>query len=78
MGTSKLEEQIRHHVAVNVRRARERQGFSQAELAARVGMSRPMITRIENAQSSVSMLTFAKLCNALSVKPAALLKGLWP
>lgn len=77
MGT-KLEEKIQHHVAVNVRLARARRGYSQGELAAHVGMSRPMITRIENAQSSVSMLTFVKLCNALGVKPGMLLRGLWP
>lgn len=53
-------------VAVRVREARDRHGWSQAELAARAGLSRPTIARIERGDD-VSTATLAKVVVSLGL-----------
>lgn len=56
-------------------RAREI-GLSSSELAKRVGLSRAMISKIENAQVSPSLATIARLADALEVPVTSLFQGL--
>jgi transcriptional regulator with XRE-family HTH domain len=51
-------------------------GLSSAELAKRVGLSRAMISRIENAQVSPSLATMSRLAEALEVPITSLFQGL--
>ena len=53
-------------VAVRVREARDLHGWSQAELAARAGLSRPTIARIERGDD-VSTATLAKVVVSLGL-----------
>jgi len=48
-----------------LRRARSRNGVSQAELARRVGTAQPAISRIEKDQISPTLETFERLLNAV-------------
>ncbi len=56
-------------------RARE-VGLSSAELAKRVGLSRAMISKIENAQVSASLATLSRLAEVLEVPITSLFQGL--
>jgi transcriptional regulator with XRE-family HTH domain len=56
-------------------RAREI-GLSSADLATRVGLSRAMISKIENAQVSPSLATISRLAVALEVPVTSLFQGL--
>jgi transcriptional regulator with XRE-family HTH domain/mannose-6-phosphate isomerase-like protein (cupin superfamily) len=56
-------------------RAREI-GLSSSELADRVGLSRAMISKIENAQVSPSLATITRLADALDVPVTSLFQGL--
>jgi transcriptional regulator with XRE-family HTH domain len=56
-------------------RARE-MGLSSSDLAKRVGLSRAMISKIENAQVSPSLATISRLADALEVPVTSLFQGL--
>lgn len=50
-----------------IREARKKQGWSQAELGVKSGLSRPTIARIE-ANNDVTTATIAKVAQALGLK----------
>jgi transcriptional regulator with XRE-family HTH domain len=54
-------------LANNLREWRARRGWSQAELAARAGLSKGMLVQIEQSQTNPSIATLCKLANALGV-----------
>lgn len=57
-------------------RARAREiGLSSAELAKRVGLSRAMVSKIENAQVSPSLATISRLASALEIPVTSLFQG---
>jgi transcriptional regulator with XRE-family HTH domain len=62
-------------IAVEVRRLRLTGGLTLAELAARVGISKAMLSKIENAQTSCSLTTLAQLADALDVPVTSLFRG---
>lgn len=51
-------------VAARVLQARERAGFSQSQLAERLGMSRPSLTRVEQGQRRLDALELVRLSRA--------------
>lgn len=51
-------------VAAQVTQARERAGFSQEQLAERLGMSRPSLTRVERGQRRLDALELVRLAQA--------------
>jgi Zn-dependent peptidase ImmA (M78 family)/transcriptional regulator with XRE-family HTH domain len=51
-------------VATQVTQARERAGFSQEQLAERLGMSRPSLTRVERGQRRLDALELVRLAQA--------------
>lgn len=59
--------QIEQALARNLREWRGKRGWSQAELAARAGLSKGMLVQIEQAQTNPSIATLCKLANALGV-----------
>lgn len=54
-------------LAHNLREWRARRGWTQAELAARAGVSKGMLVQIEQSQTNPSIATLCKLANALGV-----------
>ncbi len=59
----------------NVRQLRLAQGLTVAEMAARVGISKAMLSKIENAQTSCSLSTLALLAKGLDVPVTSLFRG---
>lgn len=51
-------------VAARVTLARERAGFSQSQLAERIGMSRPSLTRVEQGTRRIDVLELVRLARA--------------
>jgi len=66
-------------VAVIAQRAREfrlKNGWTVGRLAAESGLSKGMLSKIENGQASPSLSTLARLADALSVPVTAFFRGL--
>ena len=63
-------------IAERVREFRLRYGWTVGQLAAHSGLSKGMLSKIENAQSSPSLATLARLSEALGVPVTAFFRGL--
>ncbi|NHC24332.1 helix-turn-helix domain-containing protein [Nocardioides sp. IC4_145] len=59
----------------NARRLRQQHGLSVAETAARIGISKAMLSKIENAQTSCSLTTLSRLATAFEVPVTSLFRG---
>jgi transcriptional regulator with XRE-family HTH domain len=66
--------EVLKHVASNLRRLRDRKGWSQTILAERSGLSRRMISAIESGVANVSLSSIDRLAAALSVTFAQLVR----
>jgi transcriptional regulator with XRE-family HTH domain len=62
-------------IAQNVRLLRQQLGLSVADMAARVGISKAMMSKIENAQTSPSLSTLALLAKGFDVPVTTLFRG---
>ena len=62
-------------IALRVREYRNAKGISLTELARNTGLSKAMLSKIENALTSCSLSTLAKLADALAVPVTALFRG---
>jgi transcriptional regulator with XRE-family HTH domain len=62
-------------IAHNVRLLRQQLGLSVADMAARVGISKAMMSKIENAQTSPSLSTLALLAKGFDVPVTTLFRG---
>lgn len=62
-------------IARNVRQLRQQLGLSVADMAARVGISKAMLSKIENAQTSPSLSTLALLARGFDVPVTTLFRG---
>jgi transcriptional regulator with XRE-family HTH domain len=62
-------------IARNVRDLRRQAGLSVADMAMRVGISKAMLSKIENAQTSCSLSTLALLARGCDVPVTSLFKG---
>jgi transcriptional regulator with XRE-family HTH domain len=71
-----LEESLAAVIAERVRELRLRHGWTVGRLADECGLSKSMLSKIENAQSSPSLGTLARLSEALSVPVTAFFRGL--
>lgn len=63
---------VLRHVADNLRRARERKGWTQQALAARANVSRRMLTAVETGEANISLATLGRIATALDVPFAEL------
>jgi transcriptional regulator with XRE-family HTH domain len=61
-------------VARNIRRHRQARQWTQAELAARIGVDRVFVTQLEGATRNVSLVVLERLARVFRVKPDTLLK----
>jgi predicted DNA-binding ribbon-helix-helix protein/DNA-binding XRE family transcriptional regulator len=61
-------------LAKNLRRLRRVRGLSQTELAAKAGITRPHLSRLENRTYDTGLDTVSKLATALGFEPLDLLK----
>ncbi|CAN5607193.1 XRE family transcriptional regulator [soil metagenome] len=62
-------------IARNVRLLRLQLGLPVGEMADRVGISKAMLSKIENAQTSCSLSTLARLATGLDVPVTSLFRG---
>ncbi len=62
-----MEDAERHGFGDVIREGRKKQGWSQAELGQKAGVSRPTIARVE-ANNDVTTATIAKVAQALGLK----------
>ena len=62
-------------IGAQLRRHRLALGLTLSELAVRTGVSKPMLSKIENAQTSCSLTTVARIAAALDVPATALFRG---
>ena len=62
-------------IAGQLRRYRAAQGLSAAELAARTGLSKAMISKIESASTSCSLTSLQRLADGLNIPVTALFRG---
>ncbi len=62
--------------AANLRRAREKAGLTQEELADAAGLHRTAISFLERAAREPRMWTLVALSRALRIKPGDLLDGI--
>jgi transcriptional regulator with XRE-family HTH domain len=69
-----LHEQLKVAIGAQVRAIRQAGGLSVAAAAQRVGISKAMLSKIENAQTSCSLATLAALADGLEVPVTALFR----
>jgi len=62
-------------IGFHVRRLRLAEGLGVAEMAQRIGISKAMLSKIENAHTSSSLSMLAKLAAGLDVPVTSLLRG---
>jgi DNA-binding XRE family transcriptional regulator len=66
---------LERSLGAQLRRLRLAHRLTLAELATRTGVSKPMLSKIENAQTSCSLTTVARLAAALDVPATVLFRG---
>lgn len=71
-----MEESLTAVIAQRVRELRLRNGWTIGRLAEVCGLSKGMLSKIENAQTSPSLGTLARLAEALAVPVTAFFRGL--
>ena len=69
------ENTLEQALGVQLRRHRRALGLTLDELASRAGVSKPMLSKIENAQTSCSLTTVARLAAALDIPATTLFRG---
>ncbi|BBX85240.1 helix-turn-helix domain-containing protein [Mycolicibacterium aubagnense] len=74
-GESFEELELETAIARNVRQLRLAQGMTVAEMAITVGISKAMLSKIENAQTSCSLSTLSLLAKGLDVPVSSLFRG---
>jgi transcriptional regulator with XRE-family HTH domain len=73
--TGPVEGTLEQAIAEQVRAYRQAAGVSVGEMATRVGISKAMLSKIENAQTSCSLTTLSRLATGLDVPVTALFRG---
>ncbi len=71
-----LEAALGAAIAQRVRESRLQVGWTVGQLAVRSGISKGMLSKIENAQAAPSLATLARLSDALQVPVTAFFRGL--
>ena len=61
------EEEYLKLLGQNIRKWREKKGYTQEEFAPVVGMTRSYITEVETGKRNISFLNFIKIIDALEV-----------
>lgn len=66
---------LERYLGTTVRDLRQKHGLTIADVADRAGISRGMLSKIENAQTATSLETLSKLAHALGVSLATLFRN---
>jgi len=66
---------LERYIGNTIRELRQKHGLTIAEVAEQSGISRGMLSKIENAQTATSLETLAKLASALGVSLATLFRN---
>ncbi len=66
---------LERYLGNTIRELRQKHGLTIAEVAEQSGISRGMLSKIENAQTATSLETLAKLASALGVSLAMLFRN---
>jgi transcriptional regulator with XRE-family HTH domain len=74
---TEIAEQIRTFGG-NLRRARQRAGFTQVQLSVAAPLDRAAISRLECGERAPDLPTLLRICDALRVEPTDLLRGIGP
>ena len=61
-------------LGLNIRKWREKKGYTQEEFAPIVGMTRSYITEVETGKRNISFLNFIKIVEALEVDDLSIKK----
>ncbi len=69
------DDSLARYLGNTIRSLRQRDGLTIAAVAERAGISRGMLSKIENAQTATSLETLNKLAGALGVSLAALFRN---
>jgi transcriptional regulator with XRE-family HTH domain len=67
---------LERFLGLAIRQERQRQALTIAEIAERTGLSRGMLSKIENGQASMSLDSLSRIANALGVSLASLFRTL--
>lgn len=70
-----MTEQVYQEIGARIRLARHCKGWSQEELAWKVGVSRPSIVNIEAGRQRLSLHLMIDIASCLGVEPAVLLQA---
>lgn len=73
--STQAEDSLERYLGNSIRELRLRHGLTIAEVAEQVGISRGMLSKIENAQTATSLETIGKLAGALGVSLSTLFRG---
>ncbi len=65
---------LARHLGYTIRTLRQKHGLTIADVAKRIAISRGMLSKIENAQTSTSLETLEKIANALGVSLSSLFR----
>ncbi len=74
--SASLEQAVSGVIAARVREFRKQLGLTVADLSARSGLSKGMLSKMENAQTAPSLSTLTRLSTALDVPLTAFFRGL--
>jgi len=69
------EHSLERYVGNTIRELRQKHGLTIAEVADQIGISRGMLSKIENAQTATSLETLAKLASSLGVSLSTLFRN---
>ena len=66
---------LERYVGNTIRELRQKHGLTLAEVAEQTGISRGMLSKIENAQTATSLETLAKLASSLGISLSTLFRN---
>jgi len=66
--------EINKRVGLNIRKCREKKGWSQEQLAFEADLHRAYIGQIERGEKNIGLTNLEKIAKALVIKPEVLLK----
>jgi transcriptional regulator with XRE-family HTH domain len=70
-----LDNELERYLGNAIRDLRQKHGLTIADVAERAGISRGMLSKIENSQTATSLDTLSKLALALGISLSTLFKG---